>query len=177
MYSIQFIKSLCHLWFILKSLSLHTPSFPVLTPTQPIFTESLGHMRKINNKTVSVYPTVWWKAQSSSDLKACSPGVFSSQGANLSSFLSLPDSFFPFPVLSASFLEVLSIWKLLGQEVVFSYLVRGERNLISIFICWQNLRTVCLGVSIFCLWDACFTVPLMQYACGYGILGAEMTLL
>lgn len=67
--------------------------------------------------------------------------------------------------------------ELLGQEVIFSYLVRGERNLISIFICWQNLRTVCLGVSIFCLWDVVSTVPLMQYACGYGILGAEMTLL
>lgn len=43
-----------------------------------------------------------------------------------------------------------------GRIVIFSYLVRGERNLISIFICWQNLRTVCLGVSIFCLWDKLF---------------------
>lgn len=65
----------------------------------------------------------------------------------------------------------------LGQEIILSYLVRGERNLISIFICLQNLRTVCPGVSIFCLWDVVSTVPLTQYACGYGILGEEMTLL
>lgn len=64
----------------------------------------------------------------------------------------------------------------LGQEVILSYLVRGERNLISIFICWQNLGMVCLGVSIFCLWDVVSTVPLMKYTCGCGILGAEMAL-
>lgn len=110
--------------FLSLSFSPH-PSFPVLTPTQPIFTESLGHMRKNKiTKLCSAHPTVWMKAQSSSDLKACSPGVFSSQEQTYPlPYLSLDSFSFPSPL--SFFLEVLSIWNRLG-EVIFSYLVREK---------------------------------------------------
>lgn len=177
MYSIQFIKSLCHLWFILKSLSLHTLHSQCSLQHNPyLLSQEIKKEENKITKLCSAHPTVWMKSSKQLWLESLLARCLSLSGANLSSsYLSLIPSFLS-PVPS----QLLSWGSLYGTAWARSYIFifsRGERNFISIFICWQNLRTVCLGVSIFLsFWDVASTVLLCNMHVA-GILGAEMTLL
>ena len=121
MYSTQLIKSLCYLWLILEvSLSPHTPSFPVLTPTQPIFTESLGHMRENKiTKLCSAHSTVWMESSEQLWLESLLIRCLFLSVANLSSSLPLPGFLLSFPSPFSFFPEVLPIQNHLGKKLSF----------------------------------------------------------
>lgn len=116
-------------------------------PTQHIFNEPVGHMRKRNLTNRWVHPRAVWTQSSRAGMKTGSV-KFMSCRSNLAPSLPLPGLPLSFPALLSLFLGVPLL-----QEVIF-FIVSGRRqNLISIFICFAKPQKPCRGVATFCLWD------------------------